>query len=323
MRTLAAAVTAVVLSLGLSASSARAGKPASEDAAQAKEHYKRGTKLYDLGKYDEAIQEFEAAFEIKDEPVLLYNIAQAYRLANKYPEALRFYRTYLRRSPRAPNKSEVEAKIADMENLIAQQNKVATAAPADAIPPGARPPATTPPPPSATPPSSPPGEPPPAVASAERSSEPARTEPQEVQPSRPEPAKTEPPRKVEAPPPQPEAPKPGNGKLIGGIVIAALGVACVGAGVGMGVLAMSKASQQETSNIFLPDVQSTGQTMQTVGLALDVVGGAAIATGLVVAIVGARQNRQASDQWSADHQKVTFVPSLGPSFAGGTLRLRF
>src|SRR6185436_16138546 len=97
-----------------------------DEAAAAREHYKRGTTLYDLGKYDEAIIEFQQAYEIKDDPVLLYNIAQSFRLSNKYNEALRFYRTYLRRAPKAPNRDEVETKIADMENLIQQQNKVAT-----------------------------------------------------------------------------------------------------------------------------------------------------------------------------------------------------
>src|SRR4051812_36896889 len=136
--------------------------PTTEDSTQAKEHYKKGTKLYDLGKYDEAIKEFEAAYEVKDEPVLLYNIAQAYRLDNKYAEALRFYRNYLRKyvsknKKDPPNKTEVEAKIADMENLIAQQNRVATAPPADTLTPGQRPPTsgpsspvTTPPPPQTT-----------------------------------------------------------------------------------------------------------------------------------------------------------------------------
>src|SRR5439155_13145172 len=116
MRTLIALTVVAGLCAG---APALAGKP-SDDAASAKEHYTKGTKLYDLGKYDEAIKEFEAAYEIKDEPVLLYNIAQAYRLDNKYAEALRFYRSYMRKytsknKKDAPNKTEVDAKIADME----------------------------------------------------------------------------------------------------------------------------------------------------------------------------------------------------------------
>src|SRR5512138_2924471 len=118
MRTLAVAI----VTLGLLAGT-----------AEAKDHYQKALKFYDLAKYDEPIKEFEAAYEIKDEPVLLYNIAQAYRLATRYPEALRFYRTYLKRSPKAPNKGEVEQKIADMETLIAQQNRVANGPPNDPI----------------------------------------------------------------------------------------------------------------------------------------------------------------------------------------------
>src|SRR5204863_4100840 len=129
---------------GVCAASPALARTPTEEAAAAKEHYTKGTKLYDLGKYEEAIKEFEAAYEIKDEPVLLYNIAQAYRLDNKYSEALRFYRSYMRKytsknKKDAPNKTEVDAKIADMESLLQQQNRIPTAPPGDTISPRHRP----------------------------------------------------------------------------------------------------------------------------------------------------------------------------------------
>ncbi len=101
------------------------GQPIQYEASAAREHYKRGTSLFDQGKYNEAIVAFQQAYEIKDDPVLLYNIAQSFRLAGKHLEALRFYRTYIRRAPKAPNRDEVETKIADMERLIADTQKTA------------------------------------------------------------------------------------------------------------------------------------------------------------------------------------------------------
>lgn len=59
-----------------------------EDLTAAREHDRRGTTLYDLGRFAEAAREYEMAFENKDDPVLLFNIAQAFRFAAEYPRAL-------------------------------------------------------------------------------------------------------------------------------------------------------------------------------------------------------------------------------------------
>ena len=52
-----------------------------DNKAAAKEHSSRGTSYYDLGRYDEAIKEFEAAYQLKNDPAFLFNLAQSYRLA--------------------------------------------------------------------------------------------------------------------------------------------------------------------------------------------------------------------------------------------------
>src|SRR5205814_5867908 len=132
-----------------------------EDRAAAREHYKRGTKLFDVAKYDDAIGEFTEAYELwdSDDPkdaanaaILLFNIAQAHRLANHYAQAILFYRNYLRKDPKARNRADVEKRIAELEQLDAQQKRVATVQP-EAVPPrpeqrpssgGARPPAHEP-----------------------------------------------------------------------------------------------------------------------------------------------------------------------------------
>jgi tetratricopeptide (TPR) repeat protein len=98
-----------------------------EDADKAREHYSVGLRAFDLGRYDEAISEFEEAYRYKDAPGLLYNIAQAYRLSNRPEEALRYYRGYLERKPDAPNRAEAEFKI---ERLAAILEERKTANPA-------------------------------------------------------------------------------------------------------------------------------------------------------------------------------------------------
>ena len=82
-----------------------------------KAHYERGTTMFDLEKYVEAAGEFERAYELKQNPAFLFNIAQAYRLAGRPDKAVGFYRSYLRRLPNAANRAEVEARIVEMEKL--------------------------------------------------------------------------------------------------------------------------------------------------------------------------------------------------------------
>ena len=89
-----------------------------DDRSVAREHYQKGTKLFDLGQFDDAIREYEAAYQVKDDPVLLYNIAQAHRLAGHHERAIFFYKSFLRRMPKAPNREDVMQKIADLQKQL-------------------------------------------------------------------------------------------------------------------------------------------------------------------------------------------------------------
>src|SRR5438270_13526903 len=88
-----------------------AGVAHADDAIDARSHFERGTTYYDLGRFTEAAHEYEAAYEIRHEPVLLFNIGQAYRFAHEYNKAVIAFRSYLRHLPNADNRSEVEARI--------------------------------------------------------------------------------------------------------------------------------------------------------------------------------------------------------------------
>ena len=75
-------------------------------------HYLRGEGAFRGGRYDEAIQEFEAAFRAEREPAVLYNIAQSHRLAGRAPEALKYYRLYLELDPDTAIRAEVQRRLA-------------------------------------------------------------------------------------------------------------------------------------------------------------------------------------------------------------------
>jgi tetratricopeptide (TPR) repeat protein len=86
-------------------------------------HYQRASRDYDLGKFGEAIDEYQVIYEIDGDPVMLYNLAQAYRLAEQPEKAIQFYRRYLQRSPEARNREAVEQKIAALEKMLAEHHK--------------------------------------------------------------------------------------------------------------------------------------------------------------------------------------------------------
>src|SRR5262245_7033283 len=85
------------------------------DKEQAKVHYRQGQTLYDLGRFQEASDEFEKAYEAYPDSALLFNLAQCQRQLGHTDRALFFYRGFLRNRPDAPNRSAVEKIIQELE----------------------------------------------------------------------------------------------------------------------------------------------------------------------------------------------------------------
>src|SRR5256885_3554871 len=70
-----------------------------DDAGDARAHYEAGQKLYDQGRYDEAIGEYETAYRLKPHPNVLYNIAQAHERLLEYGESVKWFERYLAEAP--------------------------------------------------------------------------------------------------------------------------------------------------------------------------------------------------------------------------------
>jgi tetratricopeptide (TPR) repeat protein len=110
--------TLVVVGLILSAGAARA-----DNKAAARESFKEGTRRYDLNEFQSALEAFKRAYLQYEEPAFLFNIAQCHRQLGDKVEAVKFYKTYLRKVPSAPNRAETERLIATLETAIEQQEK--------------------------------------------------------------------------------------------------------------------------------------------------------------------------------------------------------
>jgi tetratricopeptide (TPR) repeat protein len=109
----------------LTANGARA-----EPEAAAKAHFRHGTAAYALGKYEDAAKEYEAAFELTSDPALLYDAAQAYRLAGNSARALELYASYLHIfGGQAANRADVQRHIAELKKALEAQKDASSSPP--------------------------------------------------------------------------------------------------------------------------------------------------------------------------------------------------
>jgi tetratricopeptide (TPR) repeat protein len=221
-----------------SAASASAATPA-PPPDRAREHYERGLSKYNLADFDGAILEFKQSYELSKAPRLLFNLAQAYRLKKDYETALFFYNTYLRTEPSAPNREDVESKIAELRKALEAARK--------------------------TPPSGPP--------------------PRAEGPGAP-------------PAPTSDEARVRKQRLVYGIGAAGVGVAL--AAVGGGLLGLAAHDSNQLHQVAVNGgvwnsnddaIYREGDRSQTAGIVLLAVGGAALAAGGVLAVLGLHHKR--------------------------------
>jgi tetratricopeptide (TPR) repeat protein len=241
-----------IFTLAASIGMAREGHAQSRGKQTAESHYDKGMKAYTLGHFPEAIEEFEKAFELRSEPIFLYNIAQSHRQNNSPQRAIFFYRRYLEADPSVKNRAEIEKRIKDMETQLNAQKEHAgapmTTEPGPAQPAGPVPAPAPQPIPVA-------GQPSPASMATVQIAQP--TEPAH----------------------------PGRGLRIAGIVTASVGVAAGVAGIAFGLHANSlhdEAYKGIYNDSKLQDSKSF-RTLQWVAIGI---GGAAVVTGGVLYYLG-------------------------------------
>jgi hypothetical protein len=109
-----AAVLCAALALGRLAS-AQPASPAPDDRAKAAEAaalYDEGKRHFDIGEYAQAIASWKQSYLRSSAPLLLFNIAQAYRLSGNCAQANRFYLNYRRVEKRPKNQAELDKAMA-------------------------------------------------------------------------------------------------------------------------------------------------------------------------------------------------------------------
>jgi hypothetical protein len=173
-------VTVLVVGMAL-AGPARAGKAKGGKADEVRELLDKAAAAFALNRYPVAAENYEKAFELKPDPAVLYNAAQAHRLAGNKQRALELYQSYLRMYG-SEKRAEVEKHVEDLKAAIEKDRAVATAPPQTPAPVGGTTTEAATPPPTVAPAKA---EPPPAAV-----------------------AKAEAPAPVATPPPAPPPPAP-------------------------------------------------------------------------------------------------------------------
>jgi len=105
--------------------------------AEVDEHVAQGHRLYQLGRYQEAIAEYRHAYELRADPQFLFQIAESYRQLGASEQALFYYDRYLAAGPDALNRDAAEERVAELESLRARPPTTATPPSLTATPGGA------------------------------------------------------------------------------------------------------------------------------------------------------------------------------------------
>ena len=120
---------ALVLLVTIFLASAAAAQSSPRD--EARTHFAAGESRFKAGDYRGAIGEFRAADRLMPSPILTYNVALCYDKLGDARQAAALYQQYLDRRPDAPNRPQVEQRLAALAAAAPQ------VAPVPVPPPGA------------------------------------------------------------------------------------------------------------------------------------------------------------------------------------------
>jgi len=153
VKTGATALTATLLLVV--AGAAQADSPSAHAIAEGRYHLRKANGLAGDDRCQAAVHEYTLAYKKLGDPVVLFNRAECYRRIGEDEKAIADYRAFLEAVPAAPNRAQIEAKIAALHARLWPVAGPAPARPGGpgpqraTAPPSGRSIATAPPPPPA------------------------------------------------------------------------------------------------------------------------------------------------------------------------------
>lgn len=95
--------------------------PDAEGKTRARAIFEQGVAAYKDGRYAEAVELFLETNRIYPDSKLSFNVARAYEALGSNASALRYYREYLRGTPSAADRADVEASVRQLELALSQK----------------------------------------------------------------------------------------------------------------------------------------------------------------------------------------------------------
>lgn len=91
------------------------------------DHAAAGRVAFEAGRYRDALDHFQRAYELTSAPILLYNIGQSADRLRLDATTLRAFSLYLQRYPDAPNRDEVRHRMNALRPVVETQGKALAA----------------------------------------------------------------------------------------------------------------------------------------------------------------------------------------------------
>ena len=90
----------------------------------ARQHFQRADLLYRQSDFRGALTQYKKALSYKRHPAVFFNIAQCHRQLGDHKQALFYYKLYLSELPTASNRDEVDRRIKEMAQKIAETKRL-------------------------------------------------------------------------------------------------------------------------------------------------------------------------------------------------------
>ncbi len=252
-------------------------------AKVAKQYVDAGLAAQNSGDYDTAIVFYSKAYQLVPHPVLLFNMAQAHRLAGRMDKALALYAKYLEEDPNGSQAQTARDIVAEEARKVDEARKAEAARKADEARKAddAR------------------------KAEAARKADEARRA-QEIEASRAAEQK----RAADAAEAREQAEQvPGRNLRLSGMTAGAVGVVALGLGVGFGIHARSLSNELSKPGApYDPAKVNAGNRANTVAITGLVGGTVLVAAGATLYWLGYSQG--------AHQERVTVAPVLSDRLAG-------
>ncbi len=103
-------------------------RPTPEQDREARAQFLQGREAFARGQFLDAAERFERAYELSRRAVLLYNLGTSYDRLHRWEEARDAFRRYIREVPAAPEREEVNSRLAVIDQTIAHETEMREAA---------------------------------------------------------------------------------------------------------------------------------------------------------------------------------------------------